>query len=163
MVVEGGMAVDFCLPGLDPSGREMEVCLSELLRSNKFIVLYFYPKDNTSGCTREAMDFRDHMDKLAPIAVVVGVSPDSIESHKRFREKHNLNFYLLSDTSKRVMKEYGAFGPKKMYGKVVEGVIRSTFIISPEGRVLKVWKNVRVKGHVEKVLKELEALSKETS
>ncbi len=159
MAKESEKAPDFCLPGLDPEGKEVEVCLEDLLKQGKYVVLYFYPKDNTSGCTREAVDFRDHLDEISPIAIVVGVSPDSVESHRKFREKHNLNFYLLSDTSKEILKKYDAFGPKKMYGRTVEGVIRSTYIIAPDGRIVKGWRNVRVKGHVEKVIEELKALA----
>ncbi len=159
MAKGGEKAPDFCLPGLDPDGKEVEICLEDLLKQGKYVVLYFYPKDNTSGCTREAVDFRDHLDEISPIAIVVGVSPDSIESHRKFREKHNLNFYLLSDTSKEILKKYDAFGPKKMYGRTVEGVIRSTYIIAPDGRIVKGWRNVRVKGHVEKVIQELKALA----
>ncbi len=159
MAKEGEKAPDFCLPGLDPEGKGVEVCLEDLLKQGKYVVLYFYPKDNTSGCTREAVGFRDHLDEISPIAIVVGVSPDSVESHRKFREKHNLNFYLLSDTSKEILKKYDAFGPKKMYGRTVEGVIRSTYIIAPDGRIVKGWRNVRVKGHVEKVIEELKALA----
>ncbi len=159
MAKEGEKAPLFCLPGLDPEGREVNVCLEELLKKGKYVVLYFYPKDNTSGCTREAVDFRDHLEEILPMAIVVGVSPDSVESHRKFRQKHNLNFYLLSDTSKEVLKKYDAYGPKKMYGKTVEGVIRSTYIIAPDGRIVKGWRNVRVKGHVEKVIEELRALA----
>ena len=159
MAKGGEKAPDFCLPGLDPDGKEVEICLEDLLKQGKYVVLYFYPKDNTSGCTREAVDFRDHLDEISPIAIVVGVSPDSVESHRKFREKHNLNFYLLSDTSKEILKKYDAFGPKKMYGRTVEGVIRSTYIIAPDGRIVKGWRNVRVKGHVEKVIQELKALA----
>ncbi len=158
MTKVGEMAPDFCLPGLDPEGREGTFCLRDFLGQGKYVVLYFYPKDNTSGCTREAVDFRDHLEEIFPMAIVVGVSPDPVESHRKFREKHRLNFYLLSDTSKEVLRKYDAYGLKKMYGRTVEGVIRSTYIIAPDGRIVKGWRNVRVKGHVEKVIEELRSL-----
>ncbi len=156
---EGDRAPDFTLAGLSPEGEEVEVSLSQFLGGEKMVVLYFYPKDNTSGCTTEACDFRDNMNRVSSRAVVLGVSPDSIRSHMRFREKHGLNFYLLSDPEKSVMESYGAFGEKKMYGKVVKGVIRSTFIIAPDGTIVKAWRKVRAKGHVDKVLQELDRLS----
>ena len=152
---EGGKAPDFTLHGLSPGGEEVEVRLSQFLDQSNTVVLYFYPKDNTSGCTTEACDFRDNLNRIGNRAVVLGVSPDSLKSHAKFRDKHELNFHLLSDPEKRVLETYGAFGEKKMYGKVTKGVIRSTFIIGPDGTVLKRWRNVRVKGHVDKVLQAL--------
>ncbi|ACO04929.1 MAG TPA: peroxiredoxin [Persephonella sp.] len=158
MVKEGDKAPDFCLEGLDPEGNEKEVCLKDLLSEGKYLVLYFYPKDNTPGCTTEACDFRDNLNVIGDKAVVAGVSPDSIKSHKKFKEKYGLNFYLLSDPEKNVLQLYDAYGEKKMYGKVTKGVIRSTYIISPEGKIVKKWKNVKAKGHVQKVVEELERL-----
>jgi len=146
-------AVDFCLPGIDEEGNEINFCLRDYLGKDKDIILYFYPKDDTPGCTTEACDFRDNLNILQNYAIVVGVSPDSIESHKKFKEKYGLNFILLSDKNKEVMKQYGAYGKKVMYGKETEGVIRSTFIISPDGSIKKAWKNVKAKGHVEQILK----------
>jgi peroxiredoxin Q/BCP len=146
-------AVDFCLPGIDEKGDEINFCLKDYLGKDKDIILYFYPKDDTPGCTTEACDFRDNLNILQNYAIVVGVSPDSIESHKKFKEKYGLNFILLSDKNKEVMKQYGAYGKKVMYGKETEGVIRSTFIISPDGSIKKAWKNVKAKGHVEQILK----------
>ena len=146
-------AIDFCLPGIDEEGNEINFCLRDYLGKDKDIILYFYPKDNTPGCTTEACDFRDNLNILQNYAIVVGVSPDSIESHKKFKEKYGLNFILLSDKNKEVMKQYGAYGKKVMYGKETEGVIRSTFIISPDGSIKKAWKNVKAKGHVEQILK----------
>lgn len=163
MLKEGDKAPDFCLPGLTPEGEEREICLKDLLSEGKYLVLYFYPKDDTPGCTREASDFRDNFNRIGDKAVVAGVSPDSIESHRKFKEKYNLNFYLLSDVEKKVLKAYDAYGIKKMYGKEREGVIRSTYIIAPDGTVVKKWRNVRVKGHVDKVIEELERLSKRGS
>lgn len=147
-------AKDFCLEGIDEEGKEKKFCLSDF--KGKKVVLYFYPKDNTPGCTQEACDFRDNFNRLSSMGVVViGVSPDSVESHKKFKAKHNLNFILLSDPSKEVAKLYGAYGEKKMYGKVTEGIIRSTFIIDEEQNIVKAWKNVKVNGHVDAVIKEL--------
>jgi peroxiredoxin Q/BCP len=145
--------IDFCLPGIDEKGNEINFCLRDYLGKDKDIILYFYPKDDTPGCTTEACDFRDNLNILQNYAMVVGVSPDSIESHKKFKEKYGLNFILLSDENKEVMKQYGAYGKKVMYGKETEGVIRSTFIISPDGSIKKAWKNVKAKGHVEQILK----------
>lgn len=158
MLEEGMKAIEFCLEGIDEDGQFENYCLKDLLGKGQ-VILYFYPKDNTPGCTTEACDFRDNINRLTNIATVVGVSPDSIESHKKFFQKHTLNFLLLSDVDRSVMKQYGAFGQKKMYGKVTEGVIRSTFIIGRDGVIIKKWKNVKAKGHVEKVLKALESLS----
>jgi peroxiredoxin Q/BCP len=146
-------AIDFCLPGIDEKGNEINFCLRDYLGKDKDIILYFYPKDDTPGCTTEACDFRDNLNILQNYAIVVGVSPDSIESHKKFKEKYGLNFILLPDENKEVMKQYGAYGKKVMYGKETEGVIRSTFIISPDGSIKKAWKNVKAKGHVEQILK----------
>jgi len=155
MVEEGKKAPDFRLPGIDENGKEKEFCLSGFTKKGK-LVIYFYPKDNTSGCTTEACDFRDNLNRIAKKAQVIGVSPDSVKSHANFREKHGLNFPLLSDTEKKVLESYGAFGEKKMYGKVVKGVIRSTFVVGKDGTVLKKWSPVKVKGHVDKVLEFLE-------
>ncbi len=158
MLREGDLAPDFCLEGIDQEGREGRFCLKDLLSSP--LILYFYPKDNTPGCTQEACDFRDNLSTLKSKGfVVVGISPDSLQSHKRFREKYRLNFILLSDPQKEVIKAYGAYGKKKMYGKETEGVVRSTFVISPEGKILKAFYNVKAKGHVESLLRELDILS----
>ena len=124
-----------------------------------YVVLYFYPKDKTPGCTTEACDLRDSMESLNALgAVVLGVSPDSVKSHQSFIGKESLNFTLLSDTNKEVLKMYGAFGVKKLYGKEYEGVIRSTFLIDPQGKIAHIWKNVKVKGHIKEVREKLEAL-----
>ncbi len=147
---------------------EQDISLAEL-RGN-WVVLYFYPRDNTSGCTKEACDFTERLPDFQEMdAVVLGVSPDSPASHRRFIEKHGLKVTLLSDPEKEVLKAYGAWGEKKNYGKVYEGVIRSTFIIDPDGRVAARWKNVRVrtkrKGeevkHADLVKAELERLREE--
>jgi len=158
MLEEGMKAPDFCLDGLTPDGDEKNICLKELLSEGKYLILYFYPKDNTPGCTTEACDFRDNLNAIGEKAVVAGVSPDSIKSHKNFKEKYNLNFYLLSDPDKKVLEAYDAYGEKKMYGKITKGVIRSTYIISPDGKIVKKWRNVKAKGHVAKVIETLDKL-----
>lgn len=143
----------FSLPNQDNA----EISLRDFRGS--YVVLYFYPKDKTPGCTTEACDFRDSMESLNALgAVVLGVSPDSVKSHQSFIGKESLNFTLLSDTNKEVLKAYGAFGLKKLYGKEYEGVIRSTFLIDPQGKIAHIWKNVKVKGHIEEVREKLEAL-----
>jgi peroxiredoxin Q/BCP len=123
-------------------------------------VLYFYPRDDTPGCTREACAFRDQRETLAKMGVVVwGVSTDSIESHQKFRDKFRLNFPLLSDERHTVAEKYGAWREKNMYGKKSMGVVRSTFLIDPQGKVAKVWKQVKVDGHDEQVLAALRELN----
>lgn len=139
-------APDFCLP--DAGGKQ--VCLSAF--QGKWVILYFYPKDNTPGCTLEAVTFSAALDQFAALgAQVIGVSGDPPESHQRFAQKHNLTVVLLSDTDHSVLKAYGAWKPKIMFGKEVLGTERDTFLISPDGTVLEVWRKVRVKGHAEEV------------
>ena len=151
----GRYAPEFCLPNQDGE----DVCLRDL--RGKWVILYFYPKDNTPGCTREAIDFSGYIDKFKDLnSVVIGISPDSIDSHKRFIDKNKLRIILLSDVDREVIKEYGVWGSKKRFGKAVYGVIRSTFIIDPDGRIVKVWRNVRVSGHVEEVYKTLKSMVK---
>ena len=114
--------------------------------AGKWLVLYFYPKDDTPGCTNEACDFTDGLADFSAIdAEVVGVSPDSTDSHRKFIAKYNLGLPLLSDPGKEALEAYGAWGTKKMYGKDVVGVIRSTFIIAPDGTIAAKWNNVRVR------------------
>ena len=138
MVKEGKAAPEFTLPSSDGG----EVSLKGL--RGKAVVLYFYPKDDTPGCTKEACAFRDTQVKIRKTgAVVFGVSPDSLPSHEKFRAKYRLNFPLLSDPDKSVAKKYGAFGEKVMYGKKVTGVIRSTVWVGPDGKVKKHWARVR--------------------
>lgn len=153
MIEIGEQAPDFTLPSADGSS----VTLSALRGAP--VVLYFYPKDDTPGCTRQACAFRDARARLAASgAVVVGVSPDSPASHARFRDKHALNFLLLSDADRSVATRWGAFGEKLMYGRRVQGMIRSTFVIDAQGVVRKVFPKVRVDGHADKVLAALAAL-----
>ena len=128
-----------------------EVSLSEL--KGKVVVLYFYPKDDTPGCTKEACSFRDSESELKKLGVVVlGVSKDSIESHGRFTKKYGLNFPLLSDPDGKIIGEYGAFKEKSLFGKTALGVERSTFLIDGEGVIRKIWRGVKVDGHSEEVL-----------
>ncbi|MCB4204442.1 peroxiredoxin [Deferribacterales bacterium Es71-Z0220] len=123
--------------------------------SDKILILYFYPKDNTSGCTTEAIEFTAKKNEFENLnAEIVGVSPDSVKSHCNFINKHNLGILLLSDPDKKVAEAYGAFGEKKMYGKVTKGIIRSTFVIK-NGIVINAYYNVKAKGHAEKVLNDL--------
>lgn len=153
MIQEGQKAPAFTLASSD--GKD--VSLKEL--RGKTVVLYFYPKDDTPGCTREACAFRDTQRAFQKAgAVVLGVSPDSVASHGKFRSKYSLTFPLLADPDKAVAKAYGAYGEKMMYGKKVTGMIRSTFIIDPQGVVRRVFPRVRVDGHAEKVLEALREL-----
>jgi peroxiredoxin Q/BCP len=132
-----------------------EISLKDFI--GKWIVLYFYPKDNTSGCTKEACDFRDNMIRISSTgAVVLGVSPDSPKSHLNFISKHSLNFTLISDTEKALCTLYEVMGEKSMYGRKYMGVIRSTYIISPDQKIKKVFSPVSVTGHVDEVINFLE-------
>lgn len=145
--------LDITLLGIDEKGQEKGFKLADF--TGKKVVLYFYPKDNTSGCTQEACDFRDNFNRLTSRAVVIGVSPDSIKSHIKFKEKQSLNFILLSDTEHKLAEEFGTWGEKSMYGRKYFGIIRSTFILDEKGKIEKEWRKVKVKGHVEEVLQEL--------
>ncbi|MET0554623.1 MAG: thioredoxin-dependent thiol peroxidase [Vicinamibacteria bacterium] len=153
MLTEGDKAPAFKLPSVEGG----DVSLKDF--AGKTVVLYFYPKDDTPGCTREACAFRDSQAALKKAgAVVLGVSPDSVESHQKFRSKYKLNFPLLADDDKTVAKKYGAFGEKVMYGKKVVGMIRSTFVIDGKGVVRKVFPRVKVDGHADKVLEVVSSL-----
>lgn len=119
----------------------------------QWYVLYFYPKDNTSGCTKQACDFRDSMSSLSKLGVkVIGVSPDSIKSHQKFINDHELNFALISDEDKSICEKYGVWVQKSMYGRSYMGVERSTFIIDPDGKIKQIYSKVKVPGHVEAVM-----------
>lgn len=153
----GDQAPDFTLPST--SGDDLSLAS---LRGKK-VILYFYPRDNTPGCTTESVDFRDRYEEIQKLgAEVVGVSKDSMASHHRFRDKYELPFPLLTDADNEVAKRYGAFGTKKLYGKEVQGTIRSTFLIDEEGKIEKVWSPVRVKGHADAVLAALRGDEGET-
>jgi peroxiredoxin Q/BCP len=142
----GKVAPLFCLP--DAEGTP--VCLDSF--KGKWVVLYFYPRDNTPGCTLEAMQFNAALEKFADLgAQVIGVSADSSESHQKFAEKHNLSILLLSDTEHAVLKEYDSWKPKTMFGKEFFGTQRDTFLIDPQGKIISVWRRVSPKGHAEEV------------
>lgn len=138
------------LQGLDANGNEKEYSLSNF--KGQKIILYFYPKDNTSGCTQEACDFRDNINRLTKYATVIGVSPDSIKSHKSFKEKQDLNFILLSDPEHKLAEQFEVWKEKSMYGRKYMGIERSTFILTPEGEIEKEWRKVKVKGHVDNII-----------
>lgn len=124
--------------------------------AGKRVIVYFYPKANTPGCTKEACDFRDSLAELSGLdANIVGISPDPVDKLVKFREDHDLNFPLLSDVDKSVMTAWGAYGEKKNYGKVVQGVIRSTFVVEPDGTIGLAKRNVRATGHVARIIREL--------
>ncbi|MEB1806907.1 MAG: thioredoxin-dependent thiol peroxidase [Bacillaceae bacterium] len=148
MTVEiGQTAPDFKLP----ANTGETVSLSDYKGKN--IVLYFYPKDMTPGCTTQACDFRDHHESFADVdAVILGVSPDPVERHTKFIDKHGLPFILLADENQEAAEAYGVWKLKKNFGKEYMGIERSTFIIDKEGKVVKEWRKVRVKGHVEEAL-----------
>ena len=149
----GSKAPSFTMTADDGS----KVKLTDLKGS--IVVLYFYPKDDTPGCTKEACAFRDRQSELVKHGVtVLGVSPDNKESHVKFKEKFQLNFPLLVDKDHKVAEKYGAWREKNMYGKVSMGIQRSTFLIDADGKVAKVWKRVQVDGHDAKVLEEVEKL-----
>lgn len=151
----GKEAPQFCLPDKDSK----EICLTDF--KGKHVILYFYPKDNTPGCTTEAIGFTGILPDLQKLdAVVIGVSPDSPESHAKFIEKKNLKVTLLSDLDKKVLKAYGKWGKKKFRGKEYIGVTRSTFLIDPEGKIAHIWSKVSVKGHPEDVQNVLTELKK---
>ncbi len=154
MLKVGEKAPDFCLP--DDQGKP--VCLKDFL--GKWVILYFYPKDNTPGCTTEAKEFSELVHEFEKLnAVIMGISKDSVESHKKFRERHQLKVILLSDVERKVIEAYGAWQLKKRFGKESYGVVRCTYIIDPHGKVAHIWKSVRAKGHAAKVLEKLKELT----
>jgi peroxiredoxin Q/BCP len=154
MVKEGNKAPAITLKDQDGT----KVSLNDFKGKN--IVLYFYPKDNTSGCTKEACNFRDDFPRFEKLnAVILGVSPDSVESHKKFTGKYNLPFKLLSDEKKEVIEKYGVWKEKSMYGRKYMGVERSTFIIDKNGKVKKIFRKVKVADHYKEVTETLKELS----
>ena len=138
------------LAAIDKDGKENE--FNEENLHGKRTVLYFYPKDNTSGCTKEACDFRDNMNRLLPYAEVIGVSPDGVASHYKFQQKQGLNFMLAADTEHELATKYGVWKEKSMYGRKYMGIERSTFVIDAQGNIEKEWRKVKVAGHVDEVL-----------
>jgi peroxiredoxin Q/BCP len=154
MVREGNKAPAITLKDQDGT----KVTLNDFKGKN--VVLYFYPKDNTSGCTKEACNFRDDFPKFGKLnAVILGVSPDSVESHKKFSGKYDLPFKLLSDEKKEIVEKYGVWKEKSMYGRKYMGVERSTFIIDKDGKVKRVFRKVKVADHNKEVTEALKELS----
>ncbi len=140
MLEIGNKAPEFCIPNQD----EVEICLRDL--KGRWIVLYFYPKDNTQGCTLEAQDFTNAVDDFDDLdAVIIGVSPDSPKKHQNFIDKKELEITLLSDEDKNTCESYGVLQLKKMAGREYMGVVRTTFIINPEGNIAEIWRNVKVR------------------
>jgi peroxiredoxin Q/BCP len=150
MLDVGKKAPDFSLLNQD----EKEISLKDFIGQK--VVLYFYPKDDTSGCTKEACSFSDDLPKFSKIdAVILGVSPDSVKSHKKFSEKYKLKFDLLADDEKKVVEKYGVWKEKSMYGRKYMGVGRTTFIIDENGKIKKIFNKVKVDGHNKEVLEAL--------
>jgi peroxiredoxin Q/BCP len=147
------LAPDFTL--LDQNGNQHK--LSDY--RGKKVILYFYPKDDTPGCTTEACQFNEILPNFQETeAVVLGISADTPESHKKFAEKYNLNFTLLSDPEKEVIQKYGVWKEKNMYGKKTFGIVRTTFIIDEEGKIRKIYNNVKADGHAQKVIEDIKTL-----
>lgn len=152
MLKEGNKAPDFT--GVDQDGKKIKL---SSFKGKKNVVLYFYPKDMTPGCTTEACDFRDDHKKFKA-TVILGVSLDPPERHQKFIEKYDLPFTLVSDVDKKVVQKYGVWQKKKLYGREFMGIVRSTFIIDKKGVLRKIYPKVKVKGHVEDVLESLKDL-----
>jgi peroxiredoxin Q/BCP len=149
-VADGNAAPEITLEA--STGRKL--ALKDL--RGKWVVLYFYPKDDTPGCTREACSFRDSHKRIEALgAVVLGVSPDDLKAHDKFIAKYNLPFTLLADPDHKAAGKFGVWKEKNMYGKKVMGIERSTFLIAPDGRIRKSWRKVKVENHVDEVLDEL--------
>jgi peroxiredoxin Q/BCP len=152
MLDVGDVAPDFTLP-IDGGG---EITLSSM--RGKKVVLYFYPKDDTSGCTKEACDFREKISEFTKAgAVVLGLSPDSVKKHDKFKAKYDLPFSLVADEEKTALEAFGVWVEKSMYGRKYMGVERSTFLIDADGSIQSVWRKVKVPGHVDAVLDALQA------
>ncbi len=152
----GMQAPEFNLP--DHNGKNHNITQYR----GSWVVVYFYPKDDTPGCTKEACSFRDHFEVLkAQGIVVLGISKDTQASHKKFTEKYNLNFTLLSDTEGEVIKKYEAWGEKKMMGKTYEGILRITYILDPQGIIRKVYEQVKPDDHAQEILTDINALRQE--
>ena len=143
------------LQGINIDGIEKAYSLNDF--KGQKVILYFYPKDNTSGCTQEACDFRDNINRLTSFATVIGVSPDSIKSHLKFKEKQSLNFILLSDPEHKLAEAFNVWVEKSMYGRKYMGIERSTFVLDKNLNIIKEWRKVKVKGHVDEVIEYLNA------
>jgi peroxiredoxin Q/BCP len=153
MLSEGDTAPDF----------ELQSDAGEIIRlgdlKGKPVVVYFYPKDDTSGCTKQAIAFTEFSPQFSKLGVhIVGISPDSAESHEKFKAKHNLDVQLAADTEKLAARAYGVWVRKNMYGRQYMGVERSTFLIGADGKISRIWRKVKVAGHVEEVLKAVQSL-----
>jgi len=152
----GDKAPGFCLPDKD----DKQVCLKDF--GGRWVVLYFYPKDQTPGCTKEACEFSERLGDFVRIgATVLGISTDSTASHRKFAEKYKLSIALLSDPRHKVIEEYGAWQPKKMFGKELMGTVRSTFLVDPVGNVAYIWPSVNPWGHANEVRQKLAELTGE--
>lgn len=150
------MAPDFTLRNQDGT----KVSLADL--RGKFVVLYFYPKDNTPGCTAEGCLYRDFNEDIVKAGgIVLGVSADDMDSHKKFRRKHEFQFDLLSDPDHKVSEDYNTWGEKKMFGKIIKGMRRSTFLIDPEGRIVKIWKRANPKTNAKEAYEAILDIKKE--
>jgi len=155
MLTVGDNAPDFTLSDQDGA----RITLSDY--RGQWVVLYFYPKDNTSGCTREALDFTEYLGEYEKLnARVFGISPDSVQSHQKFIKKHNLKVALLADPDHGALEKYGVWQEKSMYGRKYFGVVRSTCLIDPEGKIAKVWQKVKVTGHADDVMCEIRDFQK---
>lgn len=156
MLKENDKIKKFCLT----DENEKKICVNDF--KDKWVILYFYPKDNTSGCTREAIGFTENLLKFKRAnAVVIGISPDSSKSHTKFIAKHELKHILLSDPEHKILNMFGCWQLKKLYGREYYGVVRSTFLIDPKGKIVKEWRKVKVNGHVEEVLQTLKEFRKD--
>lgn len=147
------MMKEIKLQGIDIDGIEKEYSFNDF--KGQKVILYFYPKDSTSGCTQEACDFRDNINRLTNFATVIGVSPDSIKSHLKFKEKQSLNFILLSDPEHKLAEAFNVWVEKSMYGRKYMGIERSTFVLDENLNIIKEWRKVKVKGHVDEVIEYL--------
>ncbi len=159
MYQEGDLIANFIRPGVNAQGAITDISFKDLLQTAPLLILYVYPKDDTPGCTGEACDFRDAQPQWAPQAALAGLSPDPPASHQAFYANQKLNFPLLSYESLTLIKQLGAYGEKKLYGRVMQGVIRSTFLINAEGRMIKAFRGVKAKGHAARMMQELAAMA----
>jgi thioredoxin-dependent peroxiredoxin len=154
MIKENVNAPDFTLPSTNGEKQKLKVLLG------KYVVIYFYPKDDTPGCTIETNDFNKLLPKFKKLnCEIFGISKDNIKSHDKFREKFKIKFDLLSDEELKVLKKYEVWGKKKFMGKEFMGIIRSTFLIDKKGKIIKIWDNVKVKDHAKEVLETLKSLN----
>ena len=148
-MIQKGQLTPINIEVLDKTGQP--VALSSIL--GKPTIVYFYPRDNTPGCTKEACDFRDYNQELVKMGVqIIGISGDSVESHNKFKEKHQLNFPLWSDPERKLIKAFGVLKEKTMFGKKFQGIVRSTFLLDKTSKVLYVWPKVKANGHAQEIL-----------